>query len=158
MLSIRNVLCVFGRITPKESFWGKCSPANILLKSDPREQKQGTSEAKRKKKQMYIILLVSLDASHMRPSEMHLRMLSLRSRTLAPERLWIGSEAYLYIGVRSSSTLGAIRYTCGKLFKACTDLVTAVDATRNEVFHRWCLHMCTMWSIYGQGEQSTTEV
>lgn len=85
---------------------------------------------------MYINLLVSLEATHMRRSEMHLRIFSLSIQTLASERLWIGSERYLNIGIRSRSTLGAIRYTCGKLLKACTDLVTTVDAMRSEVVHK----------------------
>lgn len=70
----------------------------------------------------------------MKLSEMHLRISSLNIPTLASEGLWIGSERYLYIGIRSRPTLGAIRYTCGKLFKACSDLVTGVTATRM----KWC--------------------
>lgn len=80
----------------------------------------------------------------MRPSEMHLRIFSLRIQTLASKRLWTGAERYLNIGIRSRSTLGAIRYTCGKLFEARTGLVTAVDAMRSEVVQVVPATMCTM--------------
>lgn len=67
------------------------------------------------------------------------RIFSLRIQTLASEGLWVRSERYLHVCIRSRPTVGTIRYTCRKLFKVCIDLVTTADAMRREVELKWCL-------------------